>query len=554
MIWSNAKHPSMKKTSVSLRKLILVGISIISQAMGFAQTYPVILGRPTDTSITASLLYDTNTEGYIQYGTSSGTYPFKTSQFTAATGNPLEITLSGLKGNTKYYYTIQYRTQGSTQAYSNSPEYTFQTQRPSGQVFSFVVEADPHLDENSNYDSYRLTLQHMLTQKPDFMVDLGDNFMSDKIPGVNETDVTNRNILFRDYWGTSSHSIPLFITIGNHEGELGWLPNTGPSSLPTYAATIRKTYYPNPFPNHFYSGNSVQSSNVGLREDYYAWEWGDALFVVIDPYFYTKAKPGWGWTLGKDQYDWLKNTLRNSKAKFKFIFSHQLVGGSGTEGRGGTEFAHLYEMGGRNTDSTWGFDINRPGWEKPIHQLMVETKVNVFFHGHDHFYAKQEKDGVVYQEVPQPSAKNITTVTGIAYGYYEGIMLPSRGYILATVSPDSVKLDYIRTYMPTEENSTRKNGEVGFTYTIKNGVVTSIPIISYDDMVKVYPNPANTKIIIETKNYVGSFVFRLLNANGAEMLRSQERELDTSNIPNGAYVIQVKTDKYISSRKIIIKH
>jgi hypothetical protein len=73
-------------------------------------------------------------------------------------------------------------------------------------------------------------------------------------------------------------------------------------------------------------------------------------------------------------------------------------------------------------------------------------------------------------------------------------------------------------------------------------------------MVKIYPNPANSKIIIETKNYVGNFVFRLLNAAGSEIFRSQERELDTSNLPNGPYVIQVKTDKYISSRKIIIKH
>ncbi len=544
----------MERPCISFTKLIYIGMMMLFQLTGFTQTFSVILGRPTDTSITVSLLYDNNKEGYIQYGTNSGNYSSKTSQFIATAGNPIEINISGLKGNTKYYYTIQYRNQGSTQAYTVSPEYSFQTQRPSGQPFSFVIEADPHLDENSSYESYRLTLQHMLTRKPDFMVDLGDNFMNDKLPLINETEVTNRNLLFRDYWGTSSHSIPLFITMGNHEGELGWLPNTGPTSLPTYAATIRKTYYPNPFPNGFYSGNTVQSSNVGLRENYYAWEWGDALFVVIDPYFYTKAKPGWGWTLGKDQYDWLKNTLRNSKAKFKFIFSHQLVGGNGNEGRGGTEYAHLYEMGGRNTDSTWGFDVNRSGWEKPIHQLMVETKVNVFFHGHDHFYGKQEKDGVVYQEVPQPSARNITTVTGTAYGYYDGILLPSRGYILATVSPDSIKVDYIRTYLPTEENATRKNGEVAFTYTIKNSVVTGIPVISYDDLVKIYPNPANTKIIIETKNYTGSFVFRLLNATGSEILRSQEKELDTSNLPNGSYVIQVKTDKYISSRKIIIKH
>ncbi len=28
-----------------------------------------------------------------------------------------------------------------------------------------------------------------------------------------------------------------------------------------------------------------------LREDYYAWEWGDALFVVIDEFQYTMELP-----------------------------------------------------------------------------------------------------------------------------------------------------------------------------------------------------------------------------------------------------------------------
>jgi hypothetical protein len=28
-----------------------------------------------------------------------------------------------------------------------------------------------------------------------------------------------------------------------------------------------------------------------LPEDYYAWEWGDALFVAIDPFWYTTTKP-----------------------------------------------------------------------------------------------------------------------------------------------------------------------------------------------------------------------------------------------------------------------
>ena len=34
----------------------------------------------------------------------------------------------------------------------------------------------------------------------------------------------------------------------------------------------------------------------------------------------------WNWTLGQQQYNWFKQTLQESTAKFKFVFSHQLVG------------------------------------------------------------------------------------------------------------------------------------------------------------------------------------------------------------------------------------
>src|SRR5581483_6879188 len=101
----------------------------------------------------------------------------------------------------------------------------------------------------------------------------------------------------------------------------------------------RVTYFPLPAPDKFYSGDSEPVEFVGLRRDYYAWTWGDALFVTIDPYWhsptqvgtevgferpdrdrsnrkgapdgytYTLASIGWGSTLGDTQYQWLKRTL-----------------------------------------------------------------------------------------------------------------------------------------------------------------------------------------------------------------------------------------------------
>jgi hypothetical protein len=78
------------------------------------------------------------------------------------------------------------------------------------------------------------------------------------------------------------------------------------------------------------------------------------------------------------QYDWLKTTLEQNDSKFKFVFAHQIIGGD-PDGRGGVEFADLYEWGGNNLNGTRGFETNRPGWYKPIKDLLNEHRVNIFF-------------------------------------------------------------------------------------------------------------------------------------------------------------------------------
>jgi len=34
---------------------------------------------------------------------------------------------------------------------------------------------------------------------------------------------------------------------------------------------------------------------------------------------------------------------------------------------------------------------------------MADHQVTIFFHGHDHFFAKQQQDSVIYQLVPSPA-------------------------------------------------------------------------------------------------------------------------------------------------------
>jgi hypothetical protein len=177
----------------------------------------------------------------------------------------------------------------------------------------------------------------------------------------------------------------------------------------------------------------------------------------------SKTPDKWLLTHGDPQVAWLKETLEQSTAKWKFVFAHHVMG----TGRGGVEIAGQYEWGGANGDGTPGFAAHRPTWPLPIHQLMVANHVTIFFQAHDHLFAHQELDGVVYQELPNPADYTYTAFNADAYT--SGDILPNSGYVRVAVSPSSVKVDYVREFLPKDENATQKSGQVAFSYTISGG-------------------------------------------------------------------------------------
>ncbi len=129
---------------------------------------------------------------------------------------------------------------------------------------------------------------------------------------------------------------------------------------------MRKKLFPNPFPDGFYTGDDVKHPTLGLLEDYYAWEWGDALFVALDPFWFSDERKGdiWSRSLGETQYHWLRP-------------------------RSATE-----------------------------------------------------------------------------YGYLSGKILGAPGYMRITVAPDNVTAELVRSYLPENESSDRRNHEVAFSYSI----------------------------------------------------------------------------------------
>jgi len=525
-----------------------------------AQLFSEILGRPTNSSITMSILFDQKVDVYWEYGTSIGMYTNTTANFIADPNVSLEVDFTKLLPDTRYYYRTRYRTSGSGSSFKMGNEHTFQTQRAAGSTFAFTIEADEHLYDKKGVKSiYQICLNNQANDKPDFMFSLGDTFGDDHIaPTITsaQMDVLHRN--YRPLLGSICHSVPFYFCLGNHEGEFDYyLAQTPPNNMAVYGTIWRKFYYPNPYPNGFYSGNiESEAFGMGNPENYYAWTWGDALFVVLDVYRYqnvNSAKPQkWDWTLGKTQYDWFRNTLENSKAKYKFVFAHHTRG----EGRGAAITAKYYEWGGYEADGvTWGFTKNRPGWEKPIHQLMVDDGVTVFFQGHDHLFAKEEMDGLVYQEVPMPSDSTYEIGMLANADAYVSNQIGGTGHLRVTVSPSNVKVDFVRAWLPADtQNGIHRNAEVACSYTVNSRVTTGLAESMDENKFLIYPNPANDKLTIQESNDSEKFQVRLISILGQQLLQSSEKQIDISHIPNGIYLVNIRTDKTEFNERIVINH
>ena len=413
-------------------KASFLGILIsspIRKALAAVPLVAKILGTPTSNSFTSAISATSDVRAYIEYGYSKSTIAGKTPVISIPKGATRNITVSNLKAASLVFYKVKYAT-GTSQNFASLTQRSIKTSI--SQVLSssiFAIQADPHMDENSSAEVYEGTLKQIVAASPAFLMDLGDIFMVDKLPSKTEANIRGRFELMKGYYEKLG-SVPLKICLGNHDGELGY------SSFNT--KNYRKEYFPE------------QTGELA----YYSFTGPDQLHVVLDPFTYTMKNPtpaGWEWTLGKTQYDWLVETLKNSKEKHKFIYIHHLLVGDPTS-RGGVEIAMKNEWGGKNNDGTYGFDANRPGWGKPIHQLLLDHKVGFVFKGHDHLYVKQELDGVIYQTLPQPSHPG-NKINVNQYGYTSGKGVGGSGFLKVSTSVNQVKVDFILY-----------DGQVGDTY------------------------------------------------------------------------------------------
>ncbi len=346
--------------------------------------------------------------------------------------------VDGLEPGTRYEYRIEAPALLGTQT-----EIVFEgsatTQRPRGESFSFTIIADTHVPQATDLAQSRALIEATYSavmsdvaafEAPDFIVNLGD-MLDFHLYGFNKPPLVpegsrdaymNYRSLMGPLLGNAAH----FPVIGNWEGENGCFTD----EVIDRSRSQRLRYLPAPEPTTYPEGGSD-------NEDYYAFQWGDALFVVLNVMTYTETchdltlasdedgRPE-DWTLGSEQLAWLQKTLDEATSKWRFVLVHHVVGGAGGDaenaayGRGGGLSAYI-------------------GEQALVHEMMQEAGVQIFFYGHDHVFTDMVVDGIHYTLPGSAGApwKFDTYDTGYV-NYW-----PDSGYGRVNVSPEMVQVDFI---------------------------------------------------------------------------------------------------------------
>ncbi len=463
-----------------------------------------ILGRPTASSIVLNMYCKQDAEVFVEYGKNKSKLSSKTAITKMAKGTPVEFSLGNLPIDQRSYYCVNYKT-SSDDAFVKDSINSFHTQRKKGSEFVFTITADSHLGtlKHCNPELYQLTLNNVAKDNSDLHFSLGDDFRASRVQSATYEKIEELYFAQREHLHTLCNNVPFFFILGNHELEAKAFYNGTDNCLAAWSANARKKFVPNPLPDNFYSGNTATDKLDNQRQNYYAFEWGDVLFVTMDVFWYSnissedeemreqnknkeehlskeeriklheeeraknraagaKKKDQWSFTIGNEQYNWLQQTLQQSRAKYKFVMGHHVLGST----RGAVEWASTFEWGGKNRRGITEFKSNRPDWEMPIHDLFVKHKVTAFIQGHDHLFARQDLDGIAYITCPMCGDPGYNTYN--SDGYLSGDKLSNTGHLKMIVNSNDVQMQYIKAVLPKDEIAQGKNGQLAYAWSFVN--------------------------------------------------------------------------------------
>ena len=452
------------------------------------------LANPTRESVEVSVIFAADAEAYVEYGSAGGPWSRVTHRRRVAPEEPLVLRLDGLEADREYRYRVRCRRPAApgrrdTAPFGAGEAHSFRTLRRQGSTVRFGFATDSHVYQGwvhahcggdaSELAPFDATLGNVLGSGLDFLILGGDEVQTHcrRCPPCvldgestgggtvrSDREALLRYRIMRRAYERVSPSIPVFLTLGNHDGEAG------------FASEGERCHY---FENtlavsrsarlaHFPSPAAVYGGGGDGR--YYAFESGDALFVVLDVMGQTQRMPTRpeDWSLGEAQMRWLEQTLARSERRWKLLFAHHLVGGSEME------LCYTYGRGGiretRDGTATGSFR----GEQARVQELMGRYGAQGFFYGHDHVFAVGEKrdaadrgEPILYLAGGQAAGREIPAWTGdaafqSAYDFDQDgrpDYLLEKGFVRVTVEgARSLTIEYVGT----DADDPRRNGNVLF--------------------------------------------------------------------------------------------
>lgn len=434
---SDDRGPSRREFLASAAALAVPGI--LARDLGAfapppALALPPLLARPTVSSILINARNGADAVNAALQWRKHGSRdkPHRSETRRAAPGGWLEWSIDGLDAATRYEYELRLASKSNPEVVAGRGG--FITQRTGNESFVAALITDPHTgsfpEGGSQLRVMDDVVRNVQRDNPEFVLALGDNvaWPSSRDAAQETADGAERAYdMYRRHIGPLSASAPHFSLLGNWEGETGKFPVASVDLV----RRVRHQFLPNPDHHTYPQGGSA-------GQDYYAFVWGPALFVMLNVQGYTKPSgrlqlPAMGdvsqvgdWTLGTTQLAWLERTLKASTQPYKFLCIHHTVGGNAGNphdtlyGRGGARAAHI-------------------GEQRVVHNLMRAHGVQIFFYGHDHVFVDDVVDGIHYA---LPGSFGAPWHFPPAITGYERFW-PDSGHARLTVTQREARVEYV---------------------------------------------------------------------------------------------------------------
>jgi hypothetical protein len=115
-------------------------------------------------------------------------------------------------------------------------------------------------------------------------------------------------------------------------------------------------------------------------------------------------------------------------------------------------------------------------------------------------------------------------------------------------------VDYIKAYLPKDTlDGKHKNREVAFSYTVGDCSL-SVPETQDIALLKIQPNPAQERFLVQYPSHWQRAKFSLLNAQGRLILETFNPEVDIRHLPAGMYYLMAEHNHEKLTQKLMIQH